>query len=110
MTTATMGVGRYITLMRSVNKRDSDDAIMLVQVAIYLLAFLPWPPLAGLLLDKACRLHGDNEECQFYDKDAMRENFYFAMMVFIVLVLVCEILLYVFGKEVNLYGKEKPKS
>ena len=110
MTTATMGVGRYITLMRSVNKRDTDDAIMLVQVAIYLLAFLPWPPLAGLLLDKACRLHGDNEECQFYDKDAMRENFYFAMMVFIVLVLVCEILLYVFGKEVNLYGKEKPKS
>ena len=105
-----MGVSRYLTLLRSVGKKDRDDAIMFVQVSLPLLALLPFPPLAGLLLDNACRLTGDNGECQFYDKVAMRENFHFAMMVFLVIVTLLEVLIYRFGKNVNLFGEERFKS
>ena len=57
ITTGPMGVFRYLTILRSVEPRDKEVALMLAQVLGQLLAMVPAPPLFGLLMDHACILH-----------------------------------------------------
>ena len=103
MATATFGVSKYLTIMRSVSEQDKDVALMLVQVLAPLVAMLPVPPIFANILDNSCVFPGDGD-CELYDHRTMTQDFYFGLIILIQVIIVFETLIFLRSKNFKLYG------
>ena len=107
------GVSKYLTIMRSVEDRDKEVAIMLAQVGGQLLALIPSPPIFGLILDNTCRerdVAGRENVCNLYDKDLMKRDFYLGVSILLFVVLMLEVLLFWHSDRIQLYEEQSPGS
>ena len=103
------GVSKYLTIMRSVEDRDKEVAIMLAQVGGQLLALIPSPPFFGFLLDKSCVYKGGvkcpDGVCSLYDKELMKRDFYLGLAILVFMVLLLEVLIYWQSHKIQLYDE-----
>ena len=108
------GVSKYLTIMRSVEDRDKEVAIMLAQVGGQLLALIPSPPFFGFLLDNSCilknDLNGRDNVCNLYDKDLMKRDFYLGLAILVFVVLLLEVLIYWQSHKIQLYDETSSDS
>ena len=109
LATGPFGVSKYLTIMRSVEDRDKEVAIMLAQVGGQLLALIPSPPFFGYLLDKSCIYKGGVEcpdgVCSLYDKELMKRDFYLGLAILVFIVLLLEVLIYWQSHKIELYNE-----
>ena len=105
LATGPFGVSKYLTIMRSVEDRDKEVAIMLAQVGGQLLALIPSPPFFGFLLDNSCihKRHEEDAVCNMYDKDLMKRDFYLGVAILVFVVLLLEVLIYWHSHDIQLY-------
>jgi len=106
MSTATFGVSKYMTIVRSVKKKHNDLVMMVTQVSSALLAMLPAPLIFGHILDKSCVYEGDGD-CELYNLQTMTRDFYMGLTILLVIVIGFEILIYRNSKDFDLYGTKK---
>ena len=102
-----LGVSRFLITMRCIHEEDKEVGVLMLLAAGSLLSGFLSPPIFGSILDNSCKFRPEGSACQLYDSEEMRKNFFLGIMLALNLVIVLEVLIFIFGKRLKLYSRMK---
>lgn len=97
-------------ICRAVDQKDKAFSQGLALTMVSLLALIPGPIIFGRIIDSTCKIWsekcGDRGNCQLYDQNQFRYYVNFAAMCLTSLGVFFDVLVWYYGKGLDLYGQK----